>query len=199
MADIDAGGPDGGEGVLVHRSVLRLVKADITTLDVEAFVFYARPDLALGSGFGNAIARRGGPTIKKELDGLGPIAPTEAVVTAGGDLKARRIVHAAGPVFQEEDLQDKLRATIVRALERAEERGIVQIAFPAMGAGFYGVPLPVCAELMVSTIASYLSNRTGIRDVILCANDAREHAAFETRLAALAPTPAGAATGTPHE
>jgi O-acetyl-ADP-ribose deacetylase (regulator of RNase III) len=196
LADIDAGEPGGAEGIRVHGSVLRLVTADITMLDVEAFVFYARPDLALGSGFGNAIARRGGPAIKKELDALGPIAPTDAVVTSGGELKARHIVHAAGPVFQEEGLPDKLRATIIRALARAEERGIGQIALPAMGAGFYGVPLPACATLMVSTIASYLSNHTGIREVILCANDARERAAFDGPLAALASRAAEAATGT---
>jgi O-acetyl-ADP-ribose deacetylase (regulator of RNase III) len=199
LTDIDAGGPEATGCVRVHRSVLRLVKADITTLDVEAFVFYARPSLALGSGFGNAIARRGGPAIKKELDGLGPIAPTDAVVTSGGNLKARHIVHAAGPVFQEAQLQDKLRATIVHALERAEERGVRQIAFPPMGAGFYGVPLPLCADLMVSTILSYLSNSTGIREVVLCANDARERAAFEARLAALSPAPARPPTGTSHE
>jgi len=194
LADIDAGG-HGALRVQVGGSLLRLVTADITTLDVEAFVFYARPDLALGSGFGNAIARRGGPSIKKELDGLAPIAPTEAVVTSGGELKARHIVHAAGPGFQEEGLPEKLRATIVHALERVEERGIAQVAFPAMGAGFYGVPLPACADLMVSTIVSYLSNRTGIREVVLCANDEREGAAFANRLSALRPEPAGAATG----
>ena len=67
---------------------LRLIKGDITDLEVEAFVFYARPDLALGSGFGSAIARRGGQSIKKELDQIGKIQPTEAVITSGGDLKA---------------------------------------------------------------------------------------------------------------
>ncbi len=173
--------------VPLHRSVLRLVTADITTLDVEAFVFYARPDLALGSGFGNAIARRGGTSIKQELDRIGKIAVTEAVVTRAGDLKAKHIVHAAGPVFQEEHLEQKLHETIVNALKRADERGIGQIALPPMGAGFYGIPLPVCAEVMVTAIAGYLSASTGIREVIICANDAREYRVFDARLAMLGP------------
>ena len=168
------------EAVPVHGSFLRLVEGDITALDVEAFVFYARPTLELGSGFGSAIARRGGPGIKKELDAVGSIAPTEAVVTSGGNLKAKHIVHAAGPAFQEDQLEDKLRATIANALRRAEERGITQIAFPPMGAGFYGVPLLVSAELTVKAITSHLSNNTGIREVVLCANDGRERAAFES-------------------
>jgi len=185
LTDIQTEEAAPGVSVPVHHGVVRLVRADITTLDVEAFVFYARPDLALGSGFGNAIARRGGPAIKKALDVIGSVAPTDAVVTPGGSLKARYIVHAAGPVFREDRLQEKLRTTIVNALRRAEERGIVQIAFPPMGAGFYGVPLPACVDVMLSTIGAYLSNSTGIREVVVCANDTREYAAFEPHVSAL--------------
>ena len=169
----------------ISKSGLRLVKADITALDAEAIVFYARPNLALGSGFGAAIARRGGASIKKELDQIGEIAVTEAVVTTAGELKAKYIVHAVGPAFQEENLEQKLRTTLVNALRRADERHIGQIAFPPMGAGFYGVPLPLCADLMLTTITRYLSNSTGIREVIICANDAREYRAFESKLATL--------------
>jgi len=169
----------------IHRSVLRLVTADITTVDAEAIVFYARPDLALGSGFGSAITRRGGDAIKKELDKIGGAEVTDAVVTTGGTLKAKHIVHAVGPVFQEPDLERKLHTTILNALKRADDKGIGQIAFPPMGAGFYGVPLPVCADVMLSALTTYLSNITGIREVIICANDAREFKAFEVRLAAL--------------
>jgi len=164
------------------QSVFRVVTADITALDVEAFVFYARPTLELGSGFGSAIVRRGGPAIKKALDAVGSIAPNEAVVTTGGNLKAKYIVHAAGPAFQEEALEEKLRQTITRALRSAEERGIAQIAFPPMGAGFYGVPLPQSAKLTVETISAHLSNGTPIREVVLCANDGRERVAFEAAL-----------------
>jgi O-acetyl-ADP-ribose deacetylase (regulator of RNase III) len=169
----------------VNKSVLRLVRADITTLEVEAIVFYARPNLALGSGFGNAIARRGGPSIKKELDQIGGIEVTDAVVTSAGNMKAKHIVHAAGPAFQEENLEEKLRATILNALKRAEEKGIRQIALPPMGTGFYGISLSVCSEVMVTTITEYLSNNTGFREVIICANDMREYKPFEARLALL--------------
>ena len=56
------------DAVPIHRSVMRLIQDDITELDVDAFVFYAEPNLKLGSGFGTAISVRGGPTIQKELD-----------------------------------------------------------------------------------------------------------------------------------
>jgi O-acetyl-ADP-ribose deacetylase (regulator of RNase III) len=172
--------------VSLQRSVLRLVTADITTLAVEAFVFYARPNLALGSGFGNAIARRGGPAIKKALDAVGSIPPTGAVVTTAGTLKAKYIVHAAGPAFQEADLEAKLRATIAKALACAEEQGIRQIALPPMGAGFYGIPLPLCATVMLDALAAYLSGPSRLAEVIICANDRREYLAFEGKLTALA-------------
>jgi len=184
LTDMHARGAAAAEAVPVHRGFLRLVEGDITALDVEAIVFYARPTLELGSGFGSAISRRGGPAIKKELDAIGSIAVTDAVVTTGGNLKAKHIVHAAGPAFQETALEEKLRATIANALKRAEERGITQIAFPPMGAGFYGVPLPVSAALTIEAISSHLSNSSGIREVVLCANDGRERAAFEAAMPA---------------
>ncbi len=176
--------------VPLHGRLLRLIKDDLTALDVEAFVFYARPNLELGSGFGSAITRRGGPAIKKELDAIGSIAVTEAVVTTGGNLKAAHIVHAAGPAFQEPDIEAKLRATIVHALRAAEARGISQLALPAMGAGFYGVPLPVCVRIMVETLTKYLAAEPALREVIICANDGREYRAFEVALAAHVPAPA---------
>lgn len=182
MTDKPAGGAGVAEAVAAQKGPLRIVTGDITALDVEAFVFYARPTLELGAGFGSAIVRRGGPAIKKALDAIGSIAPTEAVVTTGGNLKAKHIVHAAGPAFQEERLEEKLRATIANALRRAEEQGITQIAFPPMGAGFYGVPLPLSAKLTIEAISAHLSTGATIRDVILCANDGRERVAFEAAL-----------------
>ena len=122
-----------------YRSIaarVRLIRGDITELDVDAFVFYAQPDLALGSGFGTAISVRGGPSIQKELDELGPVETGQAVVTGAGKLKADFIVHAVGPRFQEEDTEGKLRTTVLNSLKAAEEKGVKRIALPAMGAGF---------------------------------------------------------------
>ena len=185
MTDRSAASGPKTTAISVGKSTLRLVQTDITTLDAEAIVFYARPDLALGSGFGSAIARRGGGAIKKELDQIAEVRVTEAVVTSAGTLNAKFIVHAVGPAFQEADLEQKLRATMMNALKLADRQGIGQIAFPPMGAGFYGVPLPLCADVMLSALTDHLSNVTGIRDVIVCANDAREYRVFESKMAAI--------------
>lgn len=174
----------------IRGRTLRLIKDDITALEVEAFVFYARPNLELGSGFGSAITRRGGPAIKKALEAIGSIGVTEAVVTTGGNLKAAHIVHAAGPAFQEPDLEAKLRATVLNAVRAAEASGIRQLALPAMGAGFYGIPLPVSVRVMVESLTRYLGGDTAMRDLVICANDGREFRAFEAALAAHVPAPA---------
>ncbi len=164
---------------------VQLTIADITDLEIDSFVYYARPDLILGSGFGTAITMRGGPAIQDELKEIGPVDLTEAVISSAGDLKAKYIIHAVGPAFQEEDLEVKLRRTIVNVLKLADEKGITRVAFPPMGAGFYGVPLETSAEVMLDTIGEYAQGDTGITDVVISLLDNREFKPFQTRLKSL--------------
>jgi len=177
------------EETTVSRGVIRLLKGDITDLDVDAFVFYARPDLALGSGFGTAITVRGGPTVQQELAGLGPLAVGNAVVTGAGNLRATWIIHAVGPRFQEQDTEAKLRATVRRALELAEEKGIARLAMPAMGAGYYGIPNDLCARVMLETVRAHLAAATSITEVVVCVLDTPQFAAFQVRLGAAPSAP----------
>jgi O-acetyl-ADP-ribose deacetylase (regulator of RNase III) len=160
-------------------TVVHLMKGDITELEVDAFVFYAQSDLALGSGFGGMIAVRGGASIQKELDELAPIGYLEAVVSDAGKLKAEYIIHAVGPRFREDDVEVKLRTTMGNVLERAEEKGIKTLAFPAMGAGYYGIPAPVSAKSMLAALQSHLSGETGLKDVTICVLDTPQFKAFE--------------------
>jgi len=162
--------------------LLKLVRDDLTLLDVDAIVFYATHDLKLGSGFGGAIAIRGGPTIQEELDGLGARETGEAVVTAAGELKARHIVHAVGPRFQEPDLEEKLRRTMRNTLAAAVEKGVRTIAFPPMGAGFYGIPIDQCARVMIEEIEEHLDGESPLEEVVVAVQDTREIAAFRDRL-----------------
>ncbi len=171
--------------VKVGGATLRLVKGDITDLEVEACVYYARNDLLLGSGFGNAISMRGGPSVQEELKQHGTVDTTRSLVTGAGEMKARYIVHAVGPKFREEGLEEKMVETIRNALRAAGEKGIRQIAFPPMGAGFYGVPLAVSAELTLGTLVDSLSGDTNFEDVLVCLLDNREYRAFHEQLNAL--------------
>lgn len=173
------------DSIKVKNCNLRLLKGDITDLDIESFVYYAREDLALGSGFGTAISIRGGPTIQKELNEIGNIKITEAVVSSAGEMKAKYIIHANGPKFQEENLTEKLKTTIINSFKKAEEKGIKAIAFPPMGAGFYGVPLEQSAEITLNTIKEYLSGDTKLDDVVVCLLDNRDYISFEKKLSSM--------------
>jgi O-acetyl-ADP-ribose deacetylase (regulator of RNase III) len=126
--------------------------------------------------------------VPEELKRLGPLPVGEAVATTGGELKAKFVIHAVGPRFQEQRLEEKLRETTLAALQRADEKGARSIAFPPMGTGFYGVPLDVSARVTLSAIQQYLSGKTRIGEIVLCVRDPRELKPFETALKALQPT-----------
>jgi O-acetyl-ADP-ribose deacetylase (regulator of RNase III) len=162
----------------IHRTVLRLQKGDLTALPVDAFVYYAREDLALGSGYGTAIQLRGGDAIKKELGALDTIRMGESVVTTAGRLKAKKIIHACGPKFHEPGLKEKLRDCMFSALTVADRNGFKTLAFPPMGAGFYGVPLPLCASVMLDAVRDFAQKETSLEEIIICVVDRREFAAF---------------------
>jgi O-acetyl-ADP-ribose deacetylase (regulator of RNase III) len=169
----------------INGKTIRLVKGDVTDLDVDAFTFYATEDLALGSGYGTAISIRGGPKIQEELETLAPISVGDAVVSMAGEMKAKFIIHAVGPKFQEADEEAKLRKTMVSALKRAEEKGIKSLAFPPMGSGFYGIPVDLCARVMLETIREHMSGSTQIDEIIVCTPDTRELNPFSKQMEAL--------------
>jgi len=169
----------------VNHTQVTLLVDDLTTLDVDAVVFYAKENLVLGSGFGTAIQTRGGDTIKKELEKIGGVRMGEAVITTGGRLKPRHVIHACGPKFQEPDTERKLRDCMLATLRLAGEKGLETIAFPPMGAGFYGVPLDLSARVMADSIRDYLREATPLKEIFICAIDRREFDAFKTKVEGL--------------
>ena len=153
---------------MTENSKVLLQKDDLTAMDIEAIVFYASPDLVLGSGFGSAIAARGGMSIQDELKEYGTLSTGEAVISSAGAMKSKYIVHAVGPRFQENDTESKLRTTMQNALKVAQEKGIHEIAFPPMGTGFYGIPLDVCARVMLDEIRKHVANKSSLHKIIIC-------------------------------
>jgi O-acetyl-ADP-ribose deacetylase (regulator of RNase III) len=163
----------------IKNSQIRLQKGDLTAMEIQAIVFYASPDLILGSGFGSAIAARGGMSIQDELKEFGTVKTGEAVITSAGELNSDFIIHAVGPRFQEDDTEEKLRVTMKNALSLADQKEIRKIAFPPMGTGFYGIPLNVCAPIMLETIKKHISNGSLLEEIVVCALDDREYKVFK--------------------
>ena len=147
---------------------LELCVGDITELDVDAIVNAANERLKLGGGVAGAIRRKGGPRIQEECDRIGYCPVGGAVITTGGDLKARYVIHAVGPRWGEEDVEGKLRSATLNSLKLADEHGLKSLAFPAISTGAFGVPLEVCADVMVPAILDYLKGPTGLERVLLC-------------------------------
>jgi len=167
----------------INGCAIRIARGDITALDgVDAFVYDARSDLALGSGYGGAIAVRGGPSVQEELKKIGRCEVGNAVVTAGGKMKAKFIVHAVGPHFQEADEDGKLRQAALAALRCAEEKGIRRLAFPPMCYGFYGFPLDKCARILFEALREHLGGKSALQEVVICLKDTREVPAFDAQL-----------------
>lgn len=167
----------------VNEKIIRLIVGFITDLEnVDGIVYYARPDLTLGTGFGTAISSQGGLKVQADLKKIGDVNVTDVVVTSGGNLHARYILHAVGPRFQEEDDEKKLRTTTLNALRKSEEYEMQKIAFPAMGAGFYGIPLEVCARVTMGAVREFLEKAATLEEVIFCLRDSRELKVFEEHL-----------------
>ena len=165
----------------IGNKVLRLVRGDITDMEIDAFVFDITEDVKLGSGFGGAIQQRGGIVIQKQLDEIGSCPTGEAVVTEAGILKADWIIHANGPKFREEDEEDKLRKTVESALARAEEKGVKRLAFPPIGTGLYQVPLDLCTRALVDTLSAHPANARPLDEVLIVAPDNREFNPFKAK------------------
>lgn len=167
----------------VNGGAIRLMVGFITDVeDMDGLVYYARPDLTLGSGFGTAIATQGGPKVQEELKKIGSAGVTDVVVTAGGNLKAKYILHAVGPRFQEEESEAKLRATMQNVLQKAEDHKLRKIILPAMGAGFYGIPLDVSARVTLGVARDFLEKSVELRETVFCLRDSREFKVFQEHL-----------------
>jgi O-acetyl-ADP-ribose deacetylase (regulator of RNase III) len=137
---------------------LEVVRGDITQQDVDAIVNAANSALAPGGGVDGAIRRAGGPKITEETSALGGCATGDAVATTGGDLPARVVVHAVGPIWQggSADEAELLASAHRRAVEVAAERGCRSIAFPAISTGIYGYPPELAAPVAIAAVREAL-------------------------------------------
>jgi O-acetyl-ADP-ribose deacetylase (regulator of RNase III) len=167
---------------MVERKVgdrlIKLVRGDITDMEVDAFVYDLTADCKLGSGYGGAIASRGGKVVQDQLNAVGTLPTGEAVVTTAGNMKAKFIIHVNGPKFLEPDTRGKLAKAVKSALKRADEKGLTALAFPPIGTGLYQVPLDLCASVLLDTIQDHLKGPTSLKQVLFVALDSREYKPF---------------------
>jgi|UniRef100_A0A7V6DNU8 O-acetyl-ADP-ribose deacetylase (regulator of RNase III) len=150
--------------VRIGSSVLELVEGDITQQDTEALVNAANEHLRVGGGVDGAINRAGGPRIQEEARKIGHCPTGQAVVTTGGNLKARYVIHTVGPVYRDgKHGEPELLASAYReSLKAASARGIKSLAFPSLSTGVYGYPVPDAARVALTTVKTYLAEHPEI-------------------------------------
>lgn len=182
----DIGGNQMKEGNFQGKRI-RLIQGNIALLDSEAIVNAANTSLILGSGVAGAIKKYGGPSIQEECNQLAPIKTGEAVVTGGGNLKAKYVIHAAGPVHGEGDEERKLASATRNSLKIARGKKIRVIAFPAISTGVFGFPLQKCSEIMIGEAGQFLKTNDYPQEVIFCLFDAEALGVFERTLSLFLP------------
>ncbi|MGQ9512811.1 O-acetyl-ADP-ribose deacetylase [Thermodesulfitimonas sp.] len=150
---------------LIGRTKIVITKGDITQADTEAIVNAANPSLMGGGGVDGAIHRAGGPAILEECKKIvaeqGPCRTGHAVITTGGNLKARYVIHTVGPRWMggNADEDALLRQTYRSCLELATSRGIKSIAFPAISTGAYRFPKERATRIALSTVREFIKEK----------------------------------------
>ena len=168
--------------VKVGKSVIELVEGDITEMDTEAIVNAANARLQLGGGVAGAIRRKGGPSIQAECNKIGGTFVGGAVITTGGNLKAKYVIHAVGPMMGDGDEDNKLKNATLNSLSVADANKVKSVSFPAISTGVFGYPIGRCAEVMLRSTLGYLKKETGIERVVFCLYTPSDYAVFEKKL-----------------
>lgn len=148
--------------ITIGHTVLELAQGDIMQQDVDAIVNAANSGLAGGGGVDGAIHRAGGPQIMQECRALGRCPTGEARITSGGNLKARHVIHAVGPIYNNGvSGEAQLLASAYRnSLTVAVENGVRSIAFPSLSTGAYRYPVRDAADVALQTVVAFLKDET---------------------------------------
>ena len=165
------------------------IRADITQLAVDAVVNAANPHLSGGGGVDGAIHAAGGPTILEEcrlwVAEHGPLPTGESMVTSGGNLRARHVVHTVGPVWdqhEEDEARDLLASCYSNSLDRASDQECRSVAFPNISTGVYGYPKSLAATTAVATVRRWVGASRVLDEIVFACFDQENLAIYSELL-----------------
>jgi len=171
--------------VIINNTKLSLIQGDITNQATDAIVNAANPSLMGGGGVDGAIHRAGGPAILEECKQIvakqGLLPTGKAVITTGGNLKAKYVIHTVGPVWHGGNRNEaELLASAYReSLKLAAENKLTTISFPSISTGAYGYPVAEAARIALRTVASSLKEQaTPIKEVTFVLFDSKTYDSY---------------------
>ncbi|CEG11034.1 Appr-1-p processing domain protein [groundwater metagenome] len=168
--------------VKIKNTQVAIVQGDIADMNVDAIVNAANNELQHGKGVALAIVKKGGNIIQEESDKIGFCETGKAVITTGGNLKAKFVIHTVGPVYGEGNDAKKLKNAVLSCLNLAYNENLKSIAFPAISAGIYRFPKDRCAEIMLNTIVTYVKNKdTNLSEIYIVLYDSGTFSIFEKK------------------
>jgi O-acetyl-ADP-ribose deacetylase len=170
--------------ISVNQSSLEIALGDITQEETEAIGNAANAALAGGGGVDGAIHRAGGSVIMSELKAIYKGCPTgSAVITSGGTLKAKYVIHAVGPRYSGIPRDAELLSSAYhKSLELCSQNRILSIAFPSISTGIYGYPLEEASRIALKTVMNYLKKHPEIKLVRFILFDSKTYQAYEEAL-----------------
>jgi len=164
----------------VNNTLLTLVQGDITQQETKAIVNAANSSLLGGGGVDGAIHRAGGPEILEECKKIrakqGGCPTGEAVITSGGKLKAKYVIHTVGPIWSggKRGEDTFLKKAYHNSLVLAKDKGIRSISFPSISTGAYRFPINQAARIALSTVEEFIKENDffeEVRFVLFSANN----------------------------
>ena len=179
--------------LVINKTRLALVQGDITIQATDAIVNAANSGLMGGGGVDGAIHRTGGPAIMEECrkirEKIGRLPAGKAVITTGGRLKAKYVIHTVGPVWHggTSGEAELLASAYRESLKLADEKGLKSISFPAISTGAYGYPLEPAARVALQTVLDFMSQDKSLEEVVLVLYDSATYQIYAETLRKLMP------------
>jgi O-acetyl-ADP-ribose deacetylase (regulator of RNase III) len=170
--------------VLINGKSLELLEGDITLQTTDAIVNAANSGLRGGGGVDGAIHRAGGPEIMEQCRKIGGCPPGEAVITTGGRLKSRFVIHTVGPIWHGggKGEPEVLRNAYKNSLFLAEKNDIRSISFPSISTGVYGYPVSQASLMALNTVIEFLKGSSSLELVRFVLFGVDNYSAYEINL-----------------